>query len=253
MDEVFRALNDESRRLLLDRLYENDGQTLGQLCEHLPEMTRFGVMNHLRVLEDAHLVTTHKVGRSKHHYLNSVPIRLVHDRWISKYAEHVVGAVAALKTTLEKGPTPMSKPAHVYQVFINAPSTLVWNAIVDGDVTVQYFYGTRVESTWEEGAKVVYSYADGSIAADGEILSIDPGSMVEMTFHARWDPELEEEGPVREVWRVTESGELTQLTVELHDLGAESKTLEAFSNGLPFIVSGMKTLLETGVPLPAAT
>jgi len=102
MDEVFRALNDSSRRLLLDKLFVEDGQTLGELCAHLPEMTRFGVMNHLRVLEDGGLVTTRRQGRSKLHYLNPVPIRLVHDRWISKYTEPRVGAIADLKVRVEE-------------------------------------------------------------------------------------------------------------------------------------------------------
>ncbi len=102
MDEVFRAINDPSRRVLLDRLFDEDGQTLGELCAHLPGMTRFGVMNHLRVLEEAGLVTTRKAGRAKHHYLNPVPIRQVHDRWISKYAEPVVGRMAGLKARLEE-------------------------------------------------------------------------------------------------------------------------------------------------------
>ncbi|MGA8040001.1 MAG: helix-turn-helix transcriptional regulator, partial [Acidimicrobiia bacterium] len=97
MDEVFRAINDPSRRTLLDRLRLEDGQTLGELCRHLPEMTRFGVMSHLRVLEDAGLVTTQKKGRSKYHYLNPVPIRLIHDRWIGKYAEPTVTAITGLK------------------------------------------------------------------------------------------------------------------------------------------------------------
>lgn len=252
MDEVFRALNDGSRRLLLDALFAEDGQTLGRLCTHLPEMTRFGVMNHLRILEDAGLITTRKVGRSKHHYLNPVPIRLVHDRWISKYTERLVGAVAAIKTDLEKGTTSMSKPAHVYQAFINAPTDKVWNAIVDGDATVQYFYGTRVESEWEPGSKIVYTNGDGSIAADGEIISIEHGSRVEMTFTARWDPELAAEGPAREVWLVEESGQLTKLTIELYDVAEGSKTLDDFVNGFPLIVSGMKTLLETGAPIGPA-
>ena len=82
MDEVFKAINDPSRRLLLDKLYERDGQTLGELCAYLPEMTRFGVMSHLKILEEAELVTTRKQGRQKFHYLNPVPIRLIHDRWI---------------------------------------------------------------------------------------------------------------------------------------------------------------------------
>jgi DNA-binding transcriptional ArsR family regulator len=104
VDEVFRALADPSRRLLLDRLFEEDGQTLVALCAALPEMTRFGVMKHLGVLETAGLVTTRKVGREKRHYLNPVPIRLVHDRWISKYAEPWVRGLIDLKHDLEAKP-----------------------------------------------------------------------------------------------------------------------------------------------------
>ena len=105
MDEVFRALADPSRRVLLDQLYDEDGQTLSSLTAALPAMTRFGVMKHLQVLEDAGLVTTQKVGREKRHFLNPVPIRLVHDRWISKYAEPWVRGLADLKHDLESKPT----------------------------------------------------------------------------------------------------------------------------------------------------
>jgi DNA-binding transcriptional ArsR family regulator len=101
MDEVFHALDDPGRRALLDALFAEDGLTLGVLCEVLPGMTRFGVMNHLRVLEEAGLVTTRKVGRFKHHFLNPVPIRLVHDRWISKYAAPIVGRMAGIAKHLE--------------------------------------------------------------------------------------------------------------------------------------------------------
>jgi DNA-binding transcriptional ArsR family regulator len=96
MDSVFRALADPSRRRLLDGLRERDGQTLGELCEALPDMTRFGVMKHLALLEEAHLVVTERHGRSKHHYLNPVPIRQIHDRWISKYAEPFASALVEL-------------------------------------------------------------------------------------------------------------------------------------------------------------
>ncbi len=100
-DHVFKALADPTRRLLLDRLFERDGRTLTEL-ESQVEMTRFGVMKHLRVLEDAGLVITRKSGREKLHFLNPVPIRLIHDRWIDKYTEHRVSALAALKTQLEE-------------------------------------------------------------------------------------------------------------------------------------------------------
>ena len=100
-DRVFRALADPTRRHLLDRLHERDGRTLTEL-ESDVEMTRFGVMKHLRVLEEAGLVATRREGRTKLHFLNPVPIRLIHDRWIDKYTEHRVSALAELKTQLEE-------------------------------------------------------------------------------------------------------------------------------------------------------
>src|SRR5579859_6365259 len=115
-DEVFKALADPSRRLLLDSLFIEDGQTLGELSARLPDMTRFGVMKHLRILEAAGLVSTRKIGREKLHYLNPVPIRLIHDRWIGKFAEPFVGAMADLKQQLEGAS--MERPRHVFHVYI---------------------------------------------------------------------------------------------------------------------------------------
>jgi DNA-binding transcriptional ArsR family regulator len=100
-DRVFKALADPTRRLLLDRLFVRDGRTLTEL-ESALEMTRFGVMKHLRVLEDANLIVTRRVGREKLHHLNPVPIRLIHDRWIDKYNERHMSALAELKAELEK-------------------------------------------------------------------------------------------------------------------------------------------------------
>ena len=100
-DLVFKALADETRRFLLDRLFEKDGRTLTELASEL-EMTRFGVMKHLRILENANLVVTRRSGRNKLHFLNPVPIRQIHDRWINKYQEHHVSALLDLKHQLEK-------------------------------------------------------------------------------------------------------------------------------------------------------
>jgi len=99
-DLVFKALADATRRLLLDMLFARDGQTLTELEQEL-EMTRFGVMKHLRLLEKAGLVVTKRMGREKLHYLNAVPIRMIHDRWIDKYTEHHVSALLDLKAELE--------------------------------------------------------------------------------------------------------------------------------------------------------
>src|SRR5262245_3859682 len=193
MAPVFRALGDPSRRLLLDRLFERDGQTLNELCAHLPGMTRFGVMNHLSILEAAGLVTPAKVGRQKLHYLNPVPIRLVHDRWIGKFAAPVVGAMAWIKSMEEE---PMERPRHVYTVFVRSTPERIWKAITDGAETQRYYYGTHVSSSWEVGAPLTYANPDGSLAADGSVLEIEPGKRVTMAFHPRWDPDLEAAGPV---------------------------------------------------------
>ncbi len=246
---IFRALADANRRQLLDRLFERDGQTLGELCGYLPEMTRFGVMKHLGVLEEAGLVTTVKVGREKRHFLNPVPIRLVRDRWISKFAEPVVGAMSALKTRLE---IPMDTFDHVYSVFIKAAPDRVWRAITEGDETVRYYYGTRVASDWTAGSALTYAYPDGSLAADGIVVEVDLGRRIVMSFHPRWDPEMEAEGPVRMTWQVDpdEAGgsKLTVTSV----LRPNSKAAESFAGGIVYIVSGLKTLIETGEPLTVA-
>jgi DNA-binding transcriptional ArsR family regulator len=122
-DDVFKALADVSRRLLLDSLFTRDGQTLGELAARLPGMTRFGVMKHLKQLEAAGLVTTRKVGRQKLHYLNPVPIRLIHDRWISKYAAPWVGGMADLKASLE------SETWQTVEVYVRAAPEPVWQAL----------------------------------------------------------------------------------------------------------------------------
>ena len=251
MDEVFKAINDPSRRLLLDSLYERDGQTLGELCAHLPEMTRFGVMNHLKILERADLVNTHKQGRSKYHYLNPIPIKLVHDRWISRYAKPRVGAIAGIKARVETGEQPMDKPVHIYKSYIRATLEEVWDAIINPEQTVQYFYGTAVDSDWKVGSSMTYAYPDGTLASEGHIISIDPPKRLEFTFHALWDEELKAEGPVREVWALAEVSGVIELSIEMYDIAEDSKTVAEFTQGFPYIVAGLKSLLETGEPFPA--
>jgi uncharacterized protein YndB with AHSA1/START domain/DNA-binding transcriptional ArsR family regulator len=250
MAPIFRALADSGRRELLDRLFERDGQTLGELCGYLPGMTRFGVMKHLGILEDAGLLTTVKTGREKRHFLNPVPIRLVHDRWIGKFAEPIVGSMSNLKTRLE---TPMDTIDHVYAIHIKATPDRVWRAITDGNETVGYYFGTRVDSAWTPGAPITYTYPDGSLAADGSVVSVEPGREVVMLFHPRWDPEIEAEGPVRMTWSVeaTDDGAGSKLTVT-SALIPGSKTAGEFSGGVVYIVSGLKTFVETGAPLAVA-
>ncbi|MGZ8475562.1 MAG: ArsR/SmtB family transcription factor, partial [Candidatus Limnocylindria bacterium] len=177
LEGAFRALADRHRRTLLDGLRERDGQTLGELELTLPTMTRFGVMKHLRVLEDAGLVTTRRDGRRKLHYLNPVPIRLIADRWISRYAAPLVDRMADVKHSVEAAiamTTTSAPPKHVYEVYIQAPAERVWQALTDSELTKQYYYGNTVESDWKPGSSLRYRNPDGSEAISCEILEADP-------------------------------------------------------------------------------
>lgn len=144
----------------------------------------------------------------------------------------------------------MENPMHVYKAYINGTLQDVWEAITNPDQTEKYFYGTRVDSSWEVGTPINYLNPDGSLASEGEILSIDEPKRIEFTFQALWDEELVAEGPAREVWALAEINGMVELTIELFDVGADSKTLDDFANGFPYIVSGLKSLVETGKPLP---
>jgi uncharacterized protein YndB with AHSA1/START domain/DNA-binding transcriptional ArsR family regulator len=210
-DEVFKALADPSRRLLLDSLFERDGQTLGELTARLPDMTRFGVMKHLRQLEAAGLVTTHKVGREKLHYLNPVPIRLIHDRWIDKYAERWVGALADLKRVLE-GP-PVGRPGHVFQVSIRARPERVWQALTDPSLTQQYLFRTAVASSWVPGEPIAYRDPDGRVVIEGRLLEVEPPRRLVTTWAVRARPRLAQDRPARVTWEIVAAGEGSRLTL----------------------------------------
>src|SRR5919197_2996603 len=151
-DRVFKALADPTRRRLLDRLFGRDGRTLSDL-ESDVDMTRFGVMKHLRLLEDAGLITTRKSGREKLHFLNVVPIRLIHDRWIDKYTEPQVAALTELKTRLEQPMTSATTATtvQVHRVYIKATPQAIWDAITTPEWTERYGYGGAFASEPQAG------------------------------------------------------------------------------------------------------
>jgi uncharacterized protein YndB with AHSA1/START domain/DNA-binding transcriptional ArsR family regulator len=247
VEEVFRALGDPHRRLLLDRLFERDGQSLGELCAWQNDLTRFGVMKHLRVLEGAGLVTSRKAGREKLHYLNPVPIRLIHDRWISKYAVPWVEALGGLKMGLEG--KAVAGPKHVYEVYIRTTPEQLWQAITDPDFTRRYFYGTAVESSWQPGATVVHRAEDGSPVLEGKVLDVAPPQRLVTTFIGAHDPEQAKDRPSRVTWVIQPLGEVCKLTLTHDDFDGETATYRDVGSGWNPILSGLKTLLETGKPL----
>ncbi|MDP9484179.1 MAG: helix-turn-helix domain-containing protein [Chloroflexota bacterium] len=243
MDEVFRALADPTRRLLLDRLFVRDGQTVGELASGL-EMTRFGAMKHLRILEAAGLIATKRVGREKLHYLNPVPIQLLADRWVSKYAARWASALGALKRDLEAEMI-ATRPTHVYEIYIRTTPERLWRAITDGNDTSRYYYGTAVNSTWEVGAPLTYTYPDGTLAAEGTVLEIDRPNRLVTTFHAVWDPEVAADRAHRMTWEIVLMGDACRLSVTSDDFDGETATYRSVAGGMSVILSGLKTLVET--------
>jgi uncharacterized protein YndB with AHSA1/START domain len=237
MDAVFRALADPTRRSLLDELFREDGQTLSALEGRLP-MTRFGVMKHLRQLEEANLVVTRRRGREKLHFLNPVPIRLVHDRWVSKYAEPWAAALSGLKNRLEEG---MEK---VFEIYIKTTPERLWEAITDSDMRSKYSFGTGIKSDWTPGSRYQAIHPAGVEIAEGENLEVDAPRRLVQSFRALWSEDVKNEGWSRVTWEIEPVGDSCRLTVT-HDELREGANDELYG-GWPMILSGLKTLLETG-------
>ncbi len=258
-DEVFRALADPSRRTLLDRLFERDGQTLGELETALPKMTRFGVMKHLRVLENSNLVTSRKVGRERHHYLNPVPIRRIHDRWLDRYAIRAADLLTDFKTMLEIDPmtspdtaaaTERVAPRHVFSTFIRTTPEAIWRALTESDFTTRYWYGSTVHSDWTVGAPWELHTAQGQLGITGEVLESDPPNRLVVTYRQAWGGV--DEPPSRVTFEVEGAGPGIQKLSVIHETEPGTKTqIAEVAAGWPFIIAGLKTLLETGEPLQA--
>jgi uncharacterized protein YndB with AHSA1/START domain/DNA-binding transcriptional ArsR family regulator len=238
VDDVFRALADPTRRSLLDELFREDGQTLHALEERF-SMTRFGVMKHLKQLEDAGLVVTKRRGREKLHFLNPVPIRLVHDRWVSKYAEPWAAGLSDLKQKLE---TPMEK---VFEIYIKTTPQRLWDAIVDPEVRAKYNFGAGITSDWTPGAHLEMSAPNaGFVLGDGEVVEVDPPRRLVHTMRALFSEEAEAEGSTRVTWEIAPVGDSCRLTLT-HDQMREGANDQIYG-GWPMILSGLKTWLETG-------
>ncbi|MEP7104509.1 MAG: SRPBCC domain-containing protein [Chloroflexota bacterium] len=238
MDAVFRALADPTRRGLLDELFREDGQTLSALRARLP-MTRFGVMKHLRQLEEAGLVVTRRRGREKLHFLNPVPIRLVHDRWVSKYAEPWAASLSDLKSTLEEQ---MEK---VFEIYIKTTPERLWEAITDTDIRSKYMFGTRMTSDWKAGSRVESTHPGvPGLLGEGENLEVDPPRRLVQSMVALWGEDVKAEGTSRVTWEIEPVGDSCRLTVT-HDQLREGANQQLYG-GWPMILSGLKTYLETG-------
>ena len=238
MDAVFKALADPTRRSLLDALFEEDGQTLSSLERRLP-MTRFGVMKHLRLLEEAGLVVTKRRGREKLHFLNPVPIRLVHDRWVSKYAEPWAAALTGLKKSIEEDT--MEK---VFEIYIKTTPERLWEAITNPELRSKYNFGVGVASDWTPGSHYEMRHPGAGVLGEGENLEVDPPHRLVQSATMLWSDDVKNEGTSRITWEIEPVGDSCRLTVT-HDQLREGANAELYG-GWPMILSGLKTLLETG-------
>ncbi len=238
---MFKALADPTRRSLLDELLGADGQTLSAL-EGRFSMTRIGVMKHLKQLEEAGLVVTKRRGREKLHFLNTIPIRLVHDRWVSKYTEPWVAGLIGIKNQLEN---PMEK---VFEIYIRTTPERLWEAITDPEIRSKYNFGSRLTSEWTPGSRYEMSHpgADG-LLGEGENLEVDPPRRLVQSMVALWSDDAKSEGTSRVTWEIEPIGDSCRLTVT-HDQLRDGANEELYG-GWPMILSGLKTWLETGESL----
>ncbi len=242
VDTVFKALSDPTRRKLLDTLRDRGGLTLTELEKGLG-MTRFGVMKHLNVLEEANLVVTRRDGRFKYHYLNALPIQEVADRWMAPYAKPLARFALDLKNALESEAPMADKPDFVFSTYIRTSADKLWDALTNPEMTRQYYYGGRVQADLRVGGRFYYLDPQGEMNLDGEVVEIDPPRKLITTFKPVWAPD----------------GEITRLMYEIEDMGGvcrftmthfdAAKSKAGVEEGWPMIVAGLKTLLETGKPL----
>ncbi len=251
LDSVFKALADPTRRLLLDRLREHNGQTLSELCTRL-DMARQSATQHLDILERASLVTVVRRGRERLHYLNPVPIHEIEERWISGFDKPRLDALSAIKNQAEEYAMtdgPASVPTYVYVTYIRASAEQVWKALTDADLTARYWGHANV-SDWQPGSTWEHRRADGSGIVDvvGQVIRTEAPSELVITFD---DSPDEVRDPSVVTFLIEPHQDIVRLTVT-HENLPNREMLGGISRGWPAVLANLKSLLETGEVLPQA-
>ena len=245
MDLVFKALADKTRRFLLDRLHEENGQTLGQLCERV-DMTRQAATQHLDLLEAANLVSTVRRGREKWHYLNPVPLHDIQERWIDKFERPRLRTLSTVRRRAED--TMTDKPSYVYVTYIEATPEKVWEALTSADLTGSTG-ATATRPTTGTSARrgpTRGSTARASTAAAPSWRATRPASWSSTGATSTRTTRT----CSRVTFTIEPHGEIVRLTV-FHDELMNEEMLDAISGGWPAVLSNLKSLLETGSVLPA--
>lgn len=247
MDKIFKALADPIRRKILDELFKNNGQALGELCKHF-DLSRQGVMKHLVVLESADLVVKVRSGRKSLHYINPVPILEISERWIGKYEQRHIQALRTLKKALEESNNEkniseniMEKETIVYISYINTTPEKLWDALTNPEFTKQYWGGRIIQSDWKVGSTVKMGSSKGKLEIFGNVVESKPNELLSYTWHSN---------PKSTVTFLIEPyGSVIRLTVTHKGLDPDSKEYEQTRQGWFAIISSLKSLLETGKAL----
>jgi uncharacterized protein YndB with AHSA1/START domain/DNA-binding transcriptional ArsR family regulator len=250
IDRVFKALADPTRRQVLDRLREREGQTLGELCARLA-MTRQSASQHLGLLEAANLISTVRRGREKLHYLNPMPLQDIQERWIDQFERPRLRALSDIRRTAEEQQMDNSEsvPTYVYVTYIKATPEQVWHALTDADLTAAYWGHSNV-SDWQPGSTWQHVRSDGSGVVDvaGKVLEAVPPQRLVVTFDS---PEMDRDDPSRVTFSLEPYKDIVRLTVE-HENLLTPQDRDAVSHGWPAVCANLKSLLETGSVLPQA-
>lgn len=254
MDEVFRALSDPSRRQMLDLLKEKPGLNVNQLTEHF-EFSRFAVMKHLKILEKAGLVIARQSGRFKLLYLNAIPLQMISDRWMSRFSAQLAPRLTRLKHQLESENEEriMAESAtelkHVFVTYIRTSRQRLWEALTSPEMTSQYYFDSALRSDLRPGSPIDFVMQDQEgqerVPVRGTVSEMIPRQRLVYTFQFtdRSDP------PSRVAYDIEEERGLLKLTVTHDQFEQQNSTYQEVSSGWPYILSGLKTLVETGSPL----
>lgn len=243
MDLILKSLSDPTRRMLLDRLRARDGQTLTELEEGL-EMSRFGVMKHLKLLEEANLVLTRKQGRFKYHYLNAVPLQEVIDRWIEPLiAKQTARNLIDLKSELEGKPMldTQTPPDFVHQTFIRCSKDALWEALTSADQVAKYHFAC--DTAKNDGDDLLMIRQDGSTMLTQRMIKMDPKTRLEMTFEPSWGEAPE---PSRIVFEIREEGDKCALICEHYNIQPGE---DGVKEGWARFTASLKSWIETGKAL----
>jgi uncharacterized protein YndB with AHSA1/START domain/DNA-binding transcriptional ArsR family regulator len=249
MDRVFKALADPTRRLLLDRLRAQNGQTLTELCQHLG-MARQSATQHLDVLQDANLVSVVRRGRERLHYLNPGPIHEIEERWISGFDKPRLQAISAIKAQAEEYAMDTATiPTYVYVTYIKASAEQVWKALTDADITAKYWDHANI-SDWQPGSTWEMRRNDNNnLDVVGTVLDVEYPTRLVTTFET--PGEVLPDGPSRVTYLLEEDRDIVRLTIT-HENIPNADFYNGISGGWPAVLANLKSLLETGDALPTA-